>query len=734
MNNTALDFLITHHLDRKIGGVFPVCFPDGSPLVSDKDILSQAWATLALAHAESITSLDTAAEGLRRLASSEALGFNENSDRYFTLQPIGQLRTTRSQLIAAEAALTAASSLSDSELMKRGLGIIEQVAGMASQGHLPRRLREDFKQSLDDTHDLSAMARFTLAALVCPETWNTPVMEATRIAVQQLITLANTIITHRPIPMALRRLESVADATLALTKVSRSTHLDSSIDLLAADKAAQQLLVHCDRLFRDKELGGFWDWIRDDGSVGLDPVESYHIGRALTPIKIAGPLAQMLTSANILHTDIDIRARLHKAITDLIDSKNGGVFCGESYFWAGPDDPVVPFQRQFWPRIHTPGEFWIGNLSYLPLQEKNAITQAQIALVESGQPSAFSSTLVPSNTAARNSATVASDEQRSLQFEGSLRIRGDHDIAEPAINLETYLNWLHQTQPAANQPFGLTTLISPLGYRNDRSGQMFATAHVIADLTVMGEEVSNSDNLVTQICSCQNSDGGFGEAPGHISDIFTTYCALVSLEILGHHCERPSDAGQYVLTAQNSDGGFGDVPGMRSDLWSTSLAVISNQILGVDWEASKQQCVEWVKSTYDPTTGGYSNRPGQRPDTYSFYRAMASLGFLGQPLDSHSKAATWIKRLQSPSGGFRYRPGKPESLVATYHAVAGLALVNTSPVDPGSCENWLRSYQSRDGGFGAGGLTNTTDDGFCALQTLYILRKKLNRFWIAAMN
>jgi len=373
MNNTALDFLITHHLDREIGGVVPVCFPDGSPLVSDKDILSQAWATLALAHAESITSLDTAAEGLRRLASSEALGFNENSDRYFTLQPIGQLRTTRSQLIAAEAALTAASSLSDSELMKRGLGIIEQAAGMASQGHLPQRLREDFKQSLDDTHDLSAMARFTLAALVCPETWNTSVMEATRIAVQQLITLANTIITHRPIPMALRRLESIADATLALTKVSISTHLDSSIDVLAADKAAQRLLVHCDRLFRDKELGGFWDWIRDDGSVGLDPVESYHIGRALAPIKIAGPLAQMLTAANILHTDINIRARLHKAITDLIDSKNGGIFCGESYFWAGPDDPVVPFQRQFWPRIHTPGEFWIGNLSYLPLQEKTQL-------------------------------------------------------------------------------------------------------------------------------------------------------------------------------------------------------------------------------------------------------------------------------------------------------------------------------------------------------------------------
>lgn len=113
---------------------------------------------------------------------------------------------------------------------------------------------------------------------------------------------------------------------------------------------------------------------------------------------------------------------------------------------------------------------------------------------------------------------------------------------------------------------------------------------------------------------------------------------------------------------------------------------------------------------------------------------MTSLGFLGQPLHSHSKAATWIKYLQTPSGGFRFRPGKPESLVATYHAVAGLALVNTSPVDPRSCENWLRSYQSRDGGFGAGGLTNTTDDGFCALQTLYILRKKLNRFWIAAMN
>ena len=734
MNTTALDFLVTHHLDREIGGVFPVCFPNGSPLVSDKDILSQAWSTLALTHAESITSLDTAAEGLRRLAASEALGFNENSDRYFTLQPIGQLRTTRSQLIAAEAALAAGSRLSDSALMKQGISVVEQVAGMVLQGHLPRCLREDFDRSLDGTHDLSAMARFTLAALVLPEAWTTSVMEATQTAVQQLISLGNATISHRPFPTALRRLEIIADVTLALTKASISTHLDSSIDVLATEIAAQRLLVHCDRLFHDKELGGFWDWIRDDGSVGLDPVESYHIGNALTPKKVAGPLAQILTAANFLRTDIDVRARLRNAIADLTDSKNGGVFCGESYFWGGPNDPVVPFQRQFWPEVHTSGEFWIGNLSYLPLQEKNAITQAQVALLESEQRGVNNATPVSSDTATKNSATTANDDRRSLQFEGSLHIRGDHDIADSAINLDAYRNWLHQTQPAANQPFGLTTLISPVGYRNDRSGQMFATAHVIADLKVMGEEIPNSDYLVTQICSCQNADGGFGEAPGHISDIFTTYCALVSLEILGHHCERPSDAGHYVLSAQNSDGGFGDVPGMRSDLWSTSLAVISNQILGVDWEASKQQCVGWVENTYDPTTGGYSNRPGQRPDTYSFYRAMTSLGFLGQPLHSHSKAASWIKYLQTPSGGFRFRPGKPESLVATYHAVAGLALVNTSPVDPRSCENWLRSYQSRDGGFGAGGLTNTTDDGFCALQTLYILRKKLNRFWIAAMN
>ena len=319
MNTTALDFLVTHHLDREIGGVFPVCFPNGSPLVSDKDILSQAWSTLALTHAESITSLDTAAEGLRRLAASEALGFNENSDRYFTLQPIGQLRTTRSQLIAAEAALAAGSRLSDSALMKQGISVVEQVAGMVLQGHLPRCLREDFDRSLDGTHDLSAMARFTLAALVLPEAWTTSVMEATQTAVQQLISLGNATISHRPFPTALRRLEIIADVTLALTKASISTHLDSSIDVLATEIAAQRLLVHCDRLFHDKELGGFWDWIRDDGSVGLDPVESYHIGNALTPKKVAGPLAQILTAANFLRTDIDVRARLRNAIADLTD-------------------------------------------------------------------------------------------------------------------------------------------------------------------------------------------------------------------------------------------------------------------------------------------------------------------------------------------------------------------------------------------------------------------------------
>lgn len=120
---------------------------------------------------------------------------------------------------------------------------------MVLQGHLPRCLREDFERSLDGTHDLSAMARFMLAALVIPEAWTTSVTEATQIAVQQLISLGNATISHQPFPTELRRLEIIADVILDLTKTSISAHLDSSIDVLATDMAAQRLLVHCDHFF-----------------------------------------------------------------------------------------------------------------------------------------------------------------------------------------------------------------------------------------------------------------------------------------------------------------------------------------------------------------------------------------------------------------------------------------------------------------------------------------------------
>jgi energy-coupling factor transport system substrate-specific component len=70
----------------------------------------------------------------------------------------------------------------------------------------------------------------------------------------------------------------------------------------------------------------------------------------------------------------------------------------------------------------------------------------------------------------------------------------------------------------------------------------------------------------------QNSDGGFGLAPGAQSDIDNTAAAIQALAAAGQ-TGAIGDAVAYLRGAQNSDGGFGQYDGRSSNAQSTAYAV-----------------------------------------------------------------------------------------------------------------------------------------------------------------
>ncbi|WP_030610628.1 hypothetical protein [Streptomyces sclerotialus] len=62
--------------------------------------------------------------------------------------------------------------------------------------------------------------------------------------------------------------------------------------------------------------------------------------------------------------------------------------------------------------------------------------------------------------------------------------------------------------------------------------------------------------------------------------------------------------------------------------------------------------------------------------------------------------------------------------------------MGAQPADVPACAAWIAARQSADGGFSRlpGGPSETTDEGFIALQALHMLEQKLNPYWAVIMT
>ncbi|RUT29632.1 hypothetical protein EJP77_14765 [Paenibacillus zeisoli] len=734
---SQLDYLWNALVDQAHGGVVTSLDANGIDIIcDDKQLEDQALSVWALSrsadHADKAAVL---AQSLLQLKDPENAGYIELTDRYWRPHAPGYVKTASRQVLAALALLEAGSVAKDSSLVQEGLLLVDHISAALHTHNFASILNRDWSSQLDDRRDLKTAALSVLALDLAEQLQPHADFRAKRDSALDHLVLfidkkeggAHDKLSAEGTPILLggKRLESQALAALSLARLSRTLNRS---DLLAE---AEQLIAFIARHLVHPMYGGYWDRSRTDGTVEVDGIQGYFGSASPFPVLKVSDHAILLLALHEIGWQQkpelqEVARTAFNVIHNYTDHRAGGVFHGQGNWFSTPVDPTVPLGRHFWVPPHTPGSFHAGNFAYVPLQQKQAYTQAWAGLaLTAARVSEFR------EAAAYNEPVSVKVDLLEHKLDEELT-SSLHALSAPYIDIPQYVKWLKLTRSGGG--YGLTPYRSPLGFRSDRSSQVFSTLHVLADFHVLKEEVPEPALLAANIRVCQNPDGGFGEQPGHPSEAFTTYCGVLSLHILGEAPSHPAACITYLQSCQNPDGGFGNAPGYRSDIWHTNLSVAALKALDAE-PHDKEACARFIVSCADEQ-GAYGIHPGAPSETFSAYRAISSLYILGYEPPHVELTVNWLQSCQMPDGGFVYRPGRARSFVGSYHAIAALYLLGEHPANIEACKKWMSAHQNPDGGFGRqlGGVSDTTDEGFICLHTAYMLENLLSRTWVAMVS
>ncbi|MDI2593651.1 prenyltransferase/squalene oxidase repeat-containing protein [Pseudomonas sp. 681] len=712
--------------DLEHGGYFAITDASGQVAISsDKQLQDQVEATLYQAEHGDAAQLRFAHDGLMALYDGHNGGFHELADRYWTPHGSGRCRTLALQLDGL-AALIAYQRRTPEDATNQALinAMLEQIGAIYARSTVAGVYSSDWSTPLELATsielDISAAG---LLATIGHEPLGFGLVGHLQVHAENLIARVAGSDSESVVDVALSRCAVRAQVSLVLARLA-NVRDDNALSNLARSFVQQTLA-----LFRDPAYGGYWDRVCINGKVRCDWHTSYKKHESPFPIKTAYDVALLLQAIQALPAGVDEhdRASVTAALLEFHDAANGGLFMGKGYFWSTPDDPTVPFIRQFWAPPRQPGIFSIGNLTYLPLHLKSLKTQFAAARALQG-------IAPPACVHHHDDAALVARELTTI--DGSGDVQNIHPTTgAPAINvdLQRYLTWLSKSRASSDTPYGLTAETAPLGFRADKTWQVFSGLHVISDLHALGLQIENKASLIDCIKSSQNTDGGFAEQPGHLSDVFASYCAVLSLRVLGAMPNDIEGCVRYLQACQNPDGGFGDVPGFASDIWHTNLAVLSLHALNA--KAPDEQGVLAFALRCRTADGGFANKPGYPPDAFSVYRVVSTLFILNKRIVNPEQTVTWLQNLQLANGSFHYRPGKAVSLVGTYMAIAAMYLLDAQPTYLQESKDWIAAHQKQDGGFGPLNATSaTTDESFVCIQTLLILEKGLSQHWVALLN
>ncbi|MED0961840.1 prenyltransferase/squalene oxidase repeat-containing protein [Bacillus paramycoides] len=738
--DSVKQFLLNNFWDKENKGFYAVLEGENIQVCDDKLLLDQCLSVLSLCYSKTDRStLQDISQVFNVFYDAATNSFHEMTDRYGVIHTAGFVRHTYSQLLASFTLLELGSYLKEEELIEQGISLLQLVHEKSLLKGAPTTFDANWETVLiPNKHILNFVFAIFAAEKALKVTDNLKYKDHIKLYIKQLDEFIDTehggafeILLNNGVPFTAEGKRTSSNVLASMAFLKTFSVLQDNIFLQKAENLFDFITDH----MKHPSLGGYWNRCDIEGKVKVEPIQSYITNSdSPFPVKLIVDQSLLLLCASelYLYSNKDIYLpfinQMYEDVQKYIDEKNGGVFLGQGNWFSTPTDPTVPLIRHFMVPHHTPGAFYAGNTGYVPLHEKSTKTQAV--------------TLIALMNATKNVPDIEYSSEYHYPSNALSKAELNFDLEKVTYNkdmqlqidIEKYISWLKKTKSGPG--FGLTAYRSPLGFRSDKSPQNFSALHVISDLTVMGMDipVHEKELILQYMFSCQNEDGGFGEQPSHLSEVFTTYCVVATAYILGSDIPNKLDCISYLKQCQNRDGGFGNSPGYPSDIWHTNLAVLALHVLGETPEDT-HACLSYAISCQHPD-GGYGVRPGAPAETFSAFRAVDTILVLGKQPPNHIKTIEWLQNCQLESGGFVYKPGSPESFVGSYHAIAALYILGELPRKLKECKEWLAIHQAKDGGFSraVNAPSDTTDEGFICLQASYMLESNLNPYWVAIIT
>lgn len=142
----------------------------------------------------------------------------------------------------------------------------------------------------------------------------------------------------------------------------------------------------------------------------------------------------------------------------------------------------------------------------------------------------------------------------------------------------------------------------------------------------------DKEKAVSFIQDCYGYDGGISPYPGTESHGGSTYCAVASLTLMGQLHSALSEQQlrrlqRWCLNRQLS--GFQGRPNKPIDTCYSFWVGAALELLGAFKFVNHKENLEFLYSTQDPITGGFSKWPDSDPDPMHAYMGIASLSLMG---------------------------------------------------------------------------------------------------------
>lgn len=179
---------------------------------------------------------------------------------------------------------------------------------------------------------------------------------------------------------------------------------------------------------------------------------------------------------------------------------------------------------------------------------------------------------------------------------------------------------------------------------------------------------------------------------------------LVPVSALGQTPTEMRETAALIQSWQNPDGGFGSSKGAKSALGPTSSAIRMLKNVGGSIP-DVAGCRSYVKSCFDPASGGFAPEPGGKPGVGITASGLMAVGELGTATD------------EMVSGAIAYFGKEAKQFEEVRIAVAGLEAVKKPSPDFARWAEQVNADRKPDGTWGEGG-SRARQTGSCAAALL----------------